>query len=144
MTLLERTPRLLPDLFTGFFDDDRFLNFDFRTGWPAKVPAANVYEDEKAFLIYLSVPGMKKNDFHINIEDRNLWIATDRKVEERKETEMYSRVEFNYNSFKRSFTIPENVDPVKIVAKYENGLLMIELPKKVIEKRLPKKEIKII
>jgi HSP20 family protein len=143
MTLLEKTPSLMPDVFSGFFDDDRFLNFDFRTTWPSKVPAANVFEHDDDFVIHLAAPGMKKSDFKITMENRTLWISAEREEDVMEEMQDYTRREFNYASFKRSFAIPENVNPDKIGAKYVDGVLMIRLPKLEVVKKLPRKEIKI-
>lgn len=144
MTVLERKPGMLPEMFTSFFDDDRFLNFDFRNKWPAKVPAANVFEKEESFIIHLAAPGMTKEDFQIDIEDRTLWIHAKVENDVYEKEEAYSRMEFNFMEFKRSFVIPENVNPELIKAKYEKGILKILLPKLEVEKRLPKKEIKIM
>ncbi len=144
MTLLEKTPALLPDVFSGFFDDDRFLNLDFRKNWPAKVPAANVFEHDDDFVIHVAAPGMKKKDFKIALENRTLWISAETEMDETEEMQEYTRREFNYNAFKRSFAIPENVDAAKIAAKYEDGVMKIRLPKLEVVKKLPRKEIKIM
>ena len=144
MTVLEKRPGLLPELFTGFFDDDRFLNFDFRNKWPARVPAANVFEKEDSFIIHLAAPGMKKEDFHIDMEDRTLWIKVKVENEIYENEDLYTRMEFNYREFNRSFIVPENVNNELIKAKYEDGILKLLLPKLELEKRLPKQEITIM
>lgn len=144
MTLLEKTPALLPDVFSGFFDDDRFLNLDFRRNWPAKVPAANVFEHDDDFVIHLAAPGMNKKDFKIALENRTLWISAETEMDKTEEMIDYTRREFNYNAFKRSFAIPENVNIEKIAAKYEDGVMKIRLPKLEVVKKLPRKEIKIM
>lgn len=144
MTLLEKTPSLLPDVFSGFFDDDRFLNMDFRKNWPGKVPAANVFEHEDDFVIHLAAPGLKKDDFKLVIENRTLWISAELEVETTKELPDFTRREFNYSAFKRSFALPENVNIEKIKAKYEDGLMKIMIPKLEVAKKLPRKEIKVL
>jgi HSP20 family protein len=143
MTLLEKQSKMLPDIFSGFFDDDRFLNFDFRKTWPTKVPAANVFEHEKDFIIHLAVPGMTKEDFHMAIDHNNLVITAE--IEERSEMEEdeFTRREYNFSSFKRTFMLPDYVNPDKVEAKYEAGILKILIPKDVGVKIDPKREIKI-
>lgn len=144
MTVLERRPGLLPELFTGFLDDDRFMNFDFKSKWPSRVPAANVFERQESYIIHLAAPGMKKEDFHIDMEDRNLWIRVKVENEVYEKDDVYSRMEFNFSEFNRSFVIPENVKTELIKAKYEDGILKILLPKMDIEPKMPKKEITIM
>lgn len=143
MALLEKTPSLLPDVFSGFFDDDRFLNFDFRNAWPSKIPAANVFEHEDDYVIHLAVPGMKKADFDISLDNKILWIKAERREEEKTEDENYTRREFNYSTFRRSFNIPDNINVEKILAKYEDGVLKLTLPKMEITKRKERKAIEI-
>jgi len=143
MTLLEKQPKMLPDIFSGFFDDDRFLNFDFRTTWPTKVPAANVFEHEKDFIIHLAVPGMTKDDFKIAIDNNNLVITGEIKKESEQKDEEFTRREYNFSSFKRTFLLPDYVNPDMVEAKYEAGILKMLIPKNDSLKRDPKREIKI-
>jgi HSP20 family protein len=95
----------------------------------ANRPAANIIEDEKAFSIELAVPGMAKNDFNIKLEDDILSISAEIKEEDEKNGLNYTRREFRYDGFCRSFSIPEIVDQDKIKADYKNGVLIIKLPK---------------
>ena len=143
MTLLEKQPKMMPDIFSGFFDDDRFLNFDFRTTWPTKVPAANVFEHEKDFMIYLAVPGMTKEDFHMAIDNHNLVITAEIEKESEQKDEEFTRREYNFSSFKRTFMLPDYVNPDMVEAKYEAGVLKILIPKHESLKKDPKREIKI-
>lgn len=94
------------------------------------VPAVNIVENADHFTITVAVPGMKKDDFDIQMEGNMLTISCEK--EERKEDkhEKYTRKEYNYSSFSRSFTMPEHVNQGKIEANYENGLLKLMLPKK--------------
>ena len=96
------------------------------------VPAVNIQEDEKQFLLELAVPGMKKDDFKIDLENQVLTISSEIK-EETEKTEKtennYTRREFVYNSFSRSFTLPKSIVSEKIKADYKDGILKISLPK---------------
>src|SRR5688572_24012149 len=92
-------------------------------------PAANIYETQQAYFLELNVPGRTKEDFKINLEKDLLTISFENKVQDRADMKLLRR-EFSFNNFKRSFTVTDNVDTSGISAKYENGLLKIELPKK--------------
>ncbi|WP_308199404.1 Hsp20/alpha crystallin family protein [Chitinophaga sedimenti] len=85
-------------------------------------------------------PGFDKADFKLNLDKQVLTISVDKKTEQKEETEKQIRREFSTRSFKRSFTLDENVDAEKINAKYENGVLKVTLPKKEV-KQEPAKEI---
>jgi HSP20 family protein len=109
------------------------------------LPAVNVKENDDAFEIEVAAPGMSKKDFRVNLENNVLTISSERK-EEKKEEEKghFTRREFSYQSFQRSFTIPENmVEGDKISAKYNDGLLCIHLPKREAVKPKPAREISI-
>lgn len=95
-------------------------------------PAVNVLESENEFKIELAAPGLKKEDFKINVHENTLTISAEQKTgsEENKDNGKYTRKEFNYSSFKRSFTLPKTVDGDKIVASYNEGVLGLSLPKK--------------
>lgn len=107
------------------------------------VPAVNVAEKEKAYTIEVSAAGFKKEDFKVVAEEGTLKISAEHKEEATQEEKAYSRREFRYGSFSRSFTLPENVKTEDIHAQYENGILSIEIPKKEIEQKRATKEIKI-
>lgn len=113
----------------NFFSDE-----DFRSFWPAldTVPAVNVSETDKAFTVEVAVPGMKKEDFKVEVKDGMLTILAEAQKSNEEKKENYMRREFSYNAFKRTFWIPENVKPEEILAKYDNGLLKIELPKAMV------------
>lgn len=124
-----------------------FMNELFRPDWfggaevlNSKLPAVNIKEDDTSFRLELAVPGRKKDDFKIEIDNDLLTISTESKNEISKENEVdkvkYTRKEFSYTSFKRSFTLPETVNADKIQAVYEDGILSFNLPKK--EESLPK------
>ena len=111
---------------------ENFLN-DFERVAPThqhSFPAVNVLESDNSFKIELAAPGLKKEDFKINIHENVLTISSEQKTENEENNGKYTRKEFNYKSFKRSFTLPKTVDGEKIVASYDNGVLGLELPKK--------------
>ena len=93
------------------------------------VPAVNIQEDEKQFLLELAVPGMKKDDFKIDLENQVLTISSEIKEETEETENNYTRREFVYNSFSRSFTLPKSIVAEKIKADYKDGILKISLPK---------------
>jgi HSP20 family protein len=108
------------------------------------VPSVNIAETEKEWQIEVSAPGFKKEDFKINLEKSTLTISAEQKADETKTEKNYSRREFSYGSFSRSFRIKENtVDVEKIAAAYDNGILNITLPKMVAEPAKEVKEIKV-
>ena len=122
---------------------------DFLHGWIAPeltkttVPAVNIMENDKSFEIQLAAPGMAKEDFKIEVENEVLIISAEKKTEQEEKTDRYTRKEFGYTSFSRSFNIPEVLESENIKAIYENGILCLTLPKKqeVVTKAV--KEIKV-
>lgn len=113
---------------------DLFDDFEKRFFYPFKhegyVPAANISENEKSYNIDISAPGIKKDDFKIKVENNVLTVSSEKENEKMEETEKFTRREFVYGSFCRSFTLPKIVETDNIKASYENGILKIELPKK--------------
>ncbi|MDD2962468.1 MAG: Hsp20/alpha crystallin family protein [Bacteroidales bacterium] len=93
------------------------------------MPAVNILENKEAFEIELAVPGMAKDSFAINLENNVLTISSDKETKAGEETN-YTRREFVYGTFSRSFTLPKTVDSEKISADYEHGILKVKLPKK--------------
>jgi HSP20 family protein len=124
----------MPDLFD--FDDDLF-NTDMT------IPPANIIENQNNYRLDLSVPGMKKDDFKVDIEDGILTISSEKEEENNQDDKNYRRREFSYSSFSRSFTLSDNMDENNINAKYDNGMLHITIPKKEVTVSKPKKEISI-
>lgn len=123
-------------LFTDFpllFDDAFSKNFFEKQNRMFNTPAVNIKETDKSFELDLAVPGMDKKDFKIELKDGSITISAkhENKVEETNEKERYSRREFSYESFSRSFVLAEDlVDTEAINAKYENGILNVSIPKK--------------
>ena len=107
------------------------------------LPAVNIKETGDAYFVEMAVPGMKKSDFDINIDNNVLSISTENELEHEDKEENYTRREFGYSSFKRSFTLPETVEDGKIAARYNEGILSIHLPKKDEAKQKPVRNIKI-
>ncbi|MEZ5025715.1 MAG: Hsp20/alpha crystallin family protein [Chitinophagales bacterium] len=118
-----------------FFDDFFSRDFDlFPSNFVKTSVAVNVKEDDNQFTLEVAAPGFKKEDFSIEVNDGVLSIAGEVKSEksEENEKEKFTRKEFSSASFKRSFTVDEeSVDAENIAAKYENGILTIDIPKKV-------------
>ena len=142
MSLVKRTNRL-PFLFDDFFNADWFGGTDFNK-IEFKTPAVNVRETDNDFTVELAAPGLKKEDFNVEIENDILTISSETKSEkETKEEGKYTRKEFTYNAFKRSFSLPETVNGTEIKASYENGVLLVTLPKKEEAKVQPKRLIEI-
>lgn len=133
---------LFPSRFfnTGLTDFDDLWN-RWNTG--ASMPPANIEETDKEFRLDLFVPGMKKEDFKIDAEHGVLSVSSESSEENTSEEKNYSRREFSYSSFSRSFTLPENVNEDKISAKYQDGVLHVTIPKKEVAPAAPKKQIKI-
>ncbi len=97
-------------------------------------PPVNIIEKTNAYEVALSAPGLSKEDFSISLENNLLTISAEQKTENADSNDKMIRKEFSFKSFKRSFTIDEKIDAEQIGAKYENGILFVELPKKEIAK----------
>ncbi|MFN4124096.1 MAG: Hsp20/alpha crystallin family protein [Flavobacteriales bacterium] len=106
---------------------------------PNRLPAVNISESEDAFNIELSAPGFAKDEFSVEIEENNLVITGEKKDEKEHKEKNYTRKEFSYVNFKRSFTLPENADAEKIEGRYENGVLHLNIPKLKDAQKLSKK-----
>ena len=132
-------PNAISDAFQNFFDND-FVDFFNRKGMD---PLANILEHADAFELDLAAPGLKKDDFKIHLENNVLTISSEIRDEKEEEEKNYTRKEFHYSSFSRSFTLPRTVDLDMIKADYENGILKVMLPKKDDARLDIKKEIKI-
>lgn len=115
-------PSLLGDLF-----NDEIIN---RASNRFSVPAVNLKESDNGYEIHLAAPGLKKEDFKISLEDKVMTISSEKSTESEASEDKFTRKEYNYTSFSRSFTLPENIDIESIDAKYENGELRVNLPKK--------------
>ena len=115
---------VFPSLINEFFNDDFGMNFLNRSH---SVPSVNSVENNDSFEIDLAVPGMKKEDFTIELNDKVLVISSE--TSNTMENDKMRLNEFNFSSFQRSFRVPDSVDLDKIKASYKNGILKIKLPK---------------
>ncbi len=123
--------RELPSAFTS----------NFNTGMT--LPKVNIKETKDAYFVDMAVPGLKKSDFQIDIDNKLLSISTEVKESNEHQEDNYARREFEYSSFKRSFTLPETVKEEEIKAEYKEGVLSIHLPKKEEAIQKPPRSIKI-
>ncbi|MUP45996.1 Hsp20/alpha crystallin family protein [Gramella sp. BOM4] len=109
------------------FGLDDFFNDDFFAE-EKNLPAVNVKEHEDDFEIEFAVPGFSKDDFEVSIENDLLYVSAQKSMEDVEDDDDYTRKEFSYSSFYKTFQIPKSVDPSKEVkAKYENGILRLQL-----------------
>lgn len=129
--------------FDNFFDNEVGTGFlsNFNTG--ITLPAVNIKEDAEKFTLEIAVPGMKKSDFNVDVDNKVLSISTETRTETNEHEENYTRREFGYSSFKRTFTLPESVNSDHIKAEYKDGILSVKLPKKEEAKEKPAKRIEI-
>jgi HSP20 family protein len=136
----------LPSL-PSWFDDILGRSFgtefmsNFNTG--LTLPAVNVKDTANEYIVEMAVPGLEKSNFDINIDNNILSIVAESKTEDNTESENYTRREFGYSSFKRTFAIPDSVNAEKITASYKEGILKVLLPKHDDAKKKPIKSIKI-
>lgn len=140
MTLLSKRFPALSNIF-----DEPFFNVDFNgnKSWMAAVPPVNVVDKDGEFEVEIAVPGMKKEDFHVTCENGYLTIKAEKEEKREEKDKNYTRREYNYNSFERSFSLPASVKSDQVKAKYEDGVLKISLPKTEEAKTKPKREVKV-
>lgn len=124
------------DLFPSLFDD-------FLKPWTGlagngggffsralTIPAVNITDEKDAYKVSLAAPGLKKEDFNIDIDGNLLTISSEKEENKEEQKERHTRREYNYSSFSRSFTLPEDVKQDSIDARYADGVLLVYLPKK--------------
>jgi HSP20 family protein len=129
-------------LFDRLFNNDMF-NRDF-SETNTTLPSVNIKENEDKFGVEVAVPGFNKKDFNIELNNNELIISSEKKEEnQEQEGERYTRREFSYQSFRRSFTLPNTVDGDKISAHYKDGVLHVDIPKREEAKPKPAKQIAI-
>ena len=135
--LSERMPSVFDDFFkpwNEWFDGGVW-------GRTMNVPAVNITEQKDEYLVSLAAPGLKKEDFKIDVDGNMLTISSEKEEKKEEKEEKYTRKEYSYSSFSRSFTLPEEINQEKIDAKYEDGVLKISLPRKEEAKKLSAKQI---
>ena len=141
MNLIRRTSNpLFPSLLDEFFGSDTpFSALSNRS----HVPSVNISETDTNFELALAAPGKTRKDFNVELDDHVLTVSSESKHEDESKTDQYTRREFRYDNFQRSFRLPETVDTAGIKAKYDNGILTINLPKQEEAIPEPKKQIEI-
>ena len=135
-----RTNNWIPAVFNDLF------NTEFLPKTNCTAPAINVKESDKAYIVELAAPGMKKEDFNVHINDEgNLVVKMESKTEKKDEDKntRYLRREFSYSKFEQTLILPDDVKKEEISAKVENGVLTVELPKLVEEKVKVSRQIEI-
>ncbi len=147
MTQVKRNGRseYMPSIWNNFFNNDLF-NWDSNFANSGNsIPAVNIKENPDSFLVEMAAPGMDKKDFKIEIDGSALTISSEKQHEsEEKDGENFNRKEFSYQSFYRTFHLPkEIVNSDKIEAKYENGILRLEIAKREEAKQKPARLINV-
>jgi HSP20 family protein len=133
----ERMPTLFDDFFkpwNGWFGSN---------DWPKamNMPSVNISEEKDHYMVSLAVPGLKKDDFKIDIDGNMLTISSEKEQNKEDKDKKYTRKEYSFSSFSRSFSLPEEINKEKITAKYEEGVLKISLPRNENVKKLSAKHI---
>ncbi len=135
--------RSLPGLFYEFFNGNLLPNYIEEGAWKS-TPAVNIFETNEKFEIEIAAPGLEKEDFKIDLKDDCLTVYSEKKdKKEEKEKGKVVRSEFKYSSFQRTFTLPHEIDVTAINATHKNGVLSINLPKKVEYKNNLSRQIEI-
>jgi HSP20 family protein len=133
MSIVRRSNLGFPSLMSEILKPDWFGGME---NLNSSVPAVNIKDNDKDFELELVVPGRKKEDFNIEIDNNLLTISSELKTEDEVSEDNYTRKEFAFSSFRRTFTLPETIDTDKIKADYLDGILKFTLPKK--KEALPK------
>jgi len=142
---LVRFQNQLPSMFDRFFEGDLFdwsnRNFSLTN---TTLPSVNIKQNANEFTVEVAAPGFEKGDFKLEVDHDLLTISSEKKVEnETKDGEQFTKREFSYQSFSRSFTLPNTADGERIEANYDNGILRITIPKKEEAKPKPSRVIEI-
>ena len=122
-TLQDRINRAFRESYSGGAHDESLTTSSF-------APAVDVYEDEHKVALKIEVPGIDEKDIDVRVENNTLTVHGERKIEKEEKEENYRRVERQYGSFTRTFTLPQTVDSEKVSANYDKGVLNVTLPKK--------------
>ena len=133
----------VPAYWDDFFNDRFYKNFH-TSSYQTQSPAVNVVEEDTAYKIEMAVPGVSRKEFHIEVDEDVLTISTEKKENKKEQIPNYLRREFNYQSFKRSFQLPDTVDQDNIHAQHEEGILTVTVPKReeVVQKAPKQIEVK--
>jgi len=130
----------MPSIWDNFFGRDPWdlTNFSENT-----LPAVNIRENNDGFMVEVAAPGMKKEDFKIELDNNLLVISSEKQENNEEKKGEFTRREFSYQSFQRSFTLPKSVEETQIAASYADGVLNIRIPKREESKAKPKRMIEI-
>ncbi len=120
-------------VFDNFWGDSDFVA-DAEAGGRTWLPAVDIYENDEAFVATADLPGLKKDDIDVSIEDNVLTVSGERKFEKSDDEGTFRRVERSYGTFRRSFALPRGVDSAKVEARFEDGVLTLTLPKSELAK----------
>jgi HSP20 family protein len=124
MSIIRRSSDFFPSFFDSFGKD--FFDDFMPSNSNHTLPAVNIVDNKNGYRIEVAAPGLKKEDFKVNMDGNILTVFS----EKESKNEQYARREFSYSSFKRTFTLPEGIEPDEINASYNDGILSIEIPKK--------------
>ncbi len=138
-----RTANAWPNLVEEFFNGDIFPRF-FDVETRRSLPAVNIIEGKDDYRIELAAPGLRKEDFKLNLDNNVLTVSSEKEEKQESNDDKVMRREFSYYSFKRSFTLPDSVDADKISASHKDGILNILIPKREEAKQKPSRDIKVL
>ncbi|MEZ0368990.1 MAG: Hsp20/alpha crystallin family protein [Candidatus Sericytochromatia bacterium] len=129
----------IDDFFSGDFN--HMLNRLSRTG--VNLPAVNISESHEGFHLEMATPGLRKDDIHVTLQDNTLVISAEKKQESQSTDRNLRRQEFSCSTFRRAFTLPENVESDKLLCAYEDGVLKLDIPKRNLQKEKGARQIPI-
>jgi len=139
---LSRVKDRMPSVFNDFFKPwNEWFDNGGLIGRFNEVPSVNIIEQKDAYDVSLAAPGLKKGDFNIDIDGNMLTISCEKEETKEEKEKKFTRKEYNYSSFSRSFTLPEEINREKIEASYTDGVLHIVLPRKEDNKKVSAKHI---
>lgn len=136
-----RNTTLFPGWVDDFFTGSNWPDLEARVG--ATMPAVNIREEDNQYIIDVAAPGMEKKDFKLELNHNVLTIAAEKEEEKEEKKRKFTRREFKYTSFRRSFTLPNTVQEEGIKAAYQKGVLNIIIPKKEEMNERPARQINI-
>lgn len=139
---LSKSTAKVPSVFDDFFKPwNEWFDNGGLWGRTMNVPAVNIVETENQYQVSLAAPGLKKDDFKIDVQGNMLTVSSEKEEKREEKDKQFTRKEYNYSSFSRSFTLPDAINKEKIEASYEDGVLKIVLPKKEEAKKIAAKQI---
>ena len=143
MRTLTRDGGTLPTVFEDLFKpwNEWFDTSNTFLNRMLTVPAVNITETKEEYKLSFAIPGMKKDDFDINVDGNMLTVSCEKEESKEEKEHKYTRKEYNYSSFSRSFSLSEEVSKEKIQANYTDGVLSLHLPKKEEAKKLTTRSI---